>query len=140
MRFKSQNNIDVVLGEIRRLRAKGEDLGPLFLELANALYTLAETAGLSPRMRGNRIHRSRPFARPGSIPAHAGKPAQGGQTENLARVYPRACGETRTPRRAICSPRGLSPRMRGNLAGGSVGEPLIGSIPAHAGKPATLRF
>ena len=44
MRFKSQNNIDAVLGEVARLRTKGEDLGPLFLALANELYTLAEYA------------------------------------------------------------------------------------------------
>ena len=44
MRFKSQHNIDAVLGEVARLRAKGEDLGPLFEALANELYTLAEYA------------------------------------------------------------------------------------------------
>lgn len=37
MRFKSQNNIDTVLSKVGRLRAKGEDLGPLFLALANEL-------------------------------------------------------------------------------------------------------
>ena len=54
MRFKSQNNIDAVLGEVARLRAKGEDLGPLFEALANELYTLAEAALGFPRMRGDR--------------------------------------------------------------------------------------
>ena len=44
MRFKSQHNIDAVLGEVHRLSARGEDLGPLFEALANELYTLAEYA------------------------------------------------------------------------------------------------
>ena len=45
MRFQGQtHNIDAVLGEVARLSAKGEDLGPLFAALANELYTLAEYA------------------------------------------------------------------------------------------------
>ena len=44
MRFTSQNNIDAVLGELARLGAKGEHLGPLFAALANELYTLADYA------------------------------------------------------------------------------------------------
>ena len=44
MRFTGQHNIDAVLGQLQRLGAKGEDLGPLFAALANELYTLAEFA------------------------------------------------------------------------------------------------
>ena len=76
MRFTSQINIDAVLGEVGRLRAKGEDLGPLFLALANKLYTLAETAleheqdpdggarrPLAPATRARKVKRHGPVRR-----------------------------------------------------------------------------
>ena len=79
--------------------------------------------GLSPRMRGNppylRISRSAPRI--------------------SSRVYPRACGGTCGGSGAGSTWRGLSPRMRGNLVAGRVGLYVLGSIPAHAGEPSTVR-
>ena len=74
------------------------------------------TIGLSPRMRGNplRLGRSRQPGR--SIPAYAGEPVVMAAVISFLRVYPRVCGGT--SRRCIKGSmgRGLSPRMRGNLA------------------------
>ena len=44
MKLTAQTNIAEVLAELRRIRAKGEDLAPLFDELANALFTQADEA------------------------------------------------------------------------------------------------
>ena len=65
MRFTGQHNIDAVLGQLQRLGAKGEDLGPLFAALANELYTLAEFAleneqdpdGGAPATRARKLKR-----------------------------------------------------------------------------------
>ena len=51
-------------------------------------------AGLSPRVRGNRMrcHRRTPVA--GSIPACAGEPAPAFRPSRTLPVYPRVCGGT----------------------------------------------
>ena len=92
-------------------------------------------SGLSPRMRGNPLHRSahRPAKR--SIPAHAGEPDKPGAQHTDERVYPRACGGTWTGNDFPCRNLGLSPRMRGNLRRMGNRSVLFGSIPAHAGEP-----
>ena len=78
------------------------------------------TSGLSPPMRGNRW----------SIRSAAPR-------INVARVYPRPCGETHVSRGHRTGAEGLSPPMRGNPQGRvrNVQSCLDGSIPAHAGKP-----
>ena len=92
--------------------------------------------GLSPRVRGNRISLVVPRDGPGSIPACAGEPSWYPSRPRPQRVYPRVCGGTVWPRLRDRTPRGLSPRVRGNhghrlaRAGGG------GSIPACAGEPA----
>ena len=52
------------------------------------------SAGLSPRVRGNRRARSRAWPRSGSIPAGAGEPTSSRRSCIHARVYPRGCGGT----------------------------------------------
>ena len=92
-------------------------------------------AGLSPRMRGNRVITRASVQKFGSIPAHAGKPAATVGRCLAPWVYPRACGETRRYGGTRLWLPGLSPRMRGNR-GQPPHAPLHrGSIPAHAGKP-----
>ena len=112
--------------------------------------------GLSPRLRGNRLLRGQSTTAQRSIPAPAGEPSYGVWEEPVGRVYPRACGGTSMIRRWRFSMRGLSPRLRGNLAGvlcevlEEVGlSPRLrgnlrlserrsergGSIPAPAGEP-----
>ena len=51
-------------------------------------------AGLSPRMRGNRLVPPEYQTNKGSIPAHAGKPLFVTFNFSQCWVYPRACGET----------------------------------------------
>ena len=50
-------------------------------------------------------------------------------------VYPRVGGETETSALGRRRMRGLSPRGRGNLTEGFTQSPVVGSIPAWAGKP-----
>ncbi len=92
--------------------------------------------GLSPRVRGNRQLLSNHAKRLGSIPARAGQPHAGRQSERRRTVYPRACGATLSPKCPPAFDVGLSPRVRGNPADlGVWGKPRR-SIPARAGQPA----
>ena len=91
--------------------------------------------GLSPRVRGNpsllRAGRSRRW----SIPACAGEPCSSSHSWTTARVYPRVCGGTSYSPAPILNSRGLSPRVRGNLAQAAQASNSAGSIPACAGEP-----
>ena len=111
--------------------------------------------GLSPRVRGNRHPRQADGISSGSIPARAGEPRVARQPWRSYRVYPRACGGTSdVPRvsswkgvypracggtqrtvRVLSPQRGLSPRVRGNLAEHPKSLRAVGSIPARAGEP-----
>ena len=91
--------------------------------------------GLSPRVRGNCAVASVGRAEGGSIPARAGKPRPLSPSTFVARVYPRACGETHEQARDLCGPVGLSPRVRGNRIASAYSGGGGGSIPARAGKP-----
>ena len=73
------------------------------------------TAGLSPRVRGNRTRMTCPFSVQRSIPACTGEPVR---------------------RRLVTSGAyGLSPRVRGNHGGRDPGEHRERSIPACTGEP-----
>ena len=91
--------------------------------------------GLSPRGRGNRDGRQRPFDAARSIPAWAGKPSLLLLLDERERVYPRVGGETAGCRPSPARGAGLSPRGRGNPTPLIVCNPNSGSIPAWAGKP-----
>ncbi len=56
-------------------------------------------------------------------------------TSVVARVYPRPCGETPSISVMAMAFTGLSPPMRGNPPCRGFSWRLLGSIPAHAGKP-----
>ena len=73
----------------------------------------------------------------GSIPAHAGEPGHYAASSKFWGVYPRACGGTARLRELRLASKGLSPRMRGNLFDLENIRQGWGSIPAHAGEPAT---
>ena len=92
--------------------------------------------GLSPRLRGNQVGYIRRVGRPGSIPAPAGEPPAISPPPTIGTVYPRACGGTRSSRRAPMSTAGLSPRLRGNPVPFAPSVPATRSIPAPAGEPA----
>ena len=91
--------------------------------------------GLSPRVRGNRLHQKLHVAELGSIPACAGEPRINCAPFFLSRVYPRVCGGTRRRARSRMSGRGLSPRVRGNRARKPARSGSSRSIPACAGEP-----
>ena len=94
-------------------------------------------AGLSPRVRGNRVIGALAREERRSIPACAGEPSWGWPPPAPAGVYPRVCGGTFPPASPACGWRGLSPRVRGNrqVAGTVNGNER--SIPACAGEPKT---
>ena len=98
--------------------------------------SLKVASGLSPPTRGNLGHTDFSITSLGSIPAHAGKPMIARLTLLQIRVYPRPRGETVKARIAEWGEPGLSPPTRGNPLRWSTDGQSIGSIPAHAGKPA----
>ena len=86
-------------------------------------------------MRGNLVGLKRERRQFGSIPTHAGKPPGCPGQSRAARVYPHACGETKSRTYGFGPDEGLSPRMRGNRPVMILIGPAEGSIPTHAGKP-----
>ncbi len=93
------------------------------------------SAGLSPRVRGNRSAPRPGAAAKGSIPARAGEPHAELRARATWRVYPRACGGTSRRVARACDLEGLSPRVRGNLRLLIAGAAGDRSIPARAGEP-----
>ena len=94
--------------------------------------------GLSPRLRGNRRAGRLRREYQGSIPAPAGEPTSTARCTASTTVYPRACGGTLGGRESGQLRMGLSPRLRGNLAGIGIILNIERSIPAPAGEPGTL--
>ena len=92
-------------------------------------------AGLSPRVRGNHDRHRQPVPQPGTIPACAGEPCRGWNTKKNSQDYPRVCGGTGFAPDEQRAHRGLSPRVRGNLAVAGSCAFLLGTIPACAGEP-----
>ena len=93
------------------------------------------SSGLSPRVRGNHDFVRGVSASDGSIPACAGEPHREPWSCQSQPVYPRVCGGTRCNSVMLTVPRGLSPRVRGNLYGIADPDALLRSIPACAGEP-----
>ena len=91
--------------------------------------------GLSPRVRGNPLIMWSADGSARSIPARAGEPMRCALLASCKRVYPRACGGTRSHTGALGRVYGLSPRVRGNLRESEVAVDIEGSIPARAGEP-----
>ena len=92
-------------------------------------------SGLSPRVRGNPGRRLPENPGRRSIPACAGEPLLEPDIATGTAVYPRVCGGTQTTGVPVYASSGLSPRVRGNHAAGSVVILCSGSIPACAGEP-----
>ena len=91
--------------------------------------------GLSPRVRGSRIHSLAHLVSLGSIPACAGEPPSQVPSIHLARVYPRVCGGAPVAGSFNSSRKGLSPRVRGSRKSLHQIAACTGSIPACAGEP-----
>ena len=95
-------------------------------------------AGLSPRVRGNRITAFRSNVNTRSIPACAGEPPDAAGSARPRRVYPRVCGGTPIFFCARACAKCLSPRVRGNRGCGRAWAAGPVSIPACAGEPLCL--
>ena len=105
-------------------------------ETIEAAGTRALMTGLSPRVRGNRGGGRPNVGVHWSIPACTGKPTANRCGPALRWVYPRVYGETQYGVPQVDRPRGLSPRVRGNLQRGAGASRKERSIPACTGKPA----
>ena len=106
---------------------------------ADIIFVCQPAKGLSPRVRGNHPTPTQTPTGTGSIPACAGEPWPSSSTKSKSRVYPRVCGGTIAGGRGGIAADGLSPRVRGNPAGGRPGRGARRSIPACAGEPRHCR-
>ncbi len=100
---------------------------------------LLPQSGPSPRVRGNRAVRAARAARAGTIPAGAGEPRLRCRCRRCPGDHPRGCGGTCEGEARRATPRGPSPRVRGNHARGLVDRHLQRTIPAGAGEPGSGR-
>ncbi len=91
--------------------------------------------GLSPRLRGNLLATAAHGQYLWSIPAPAGEPKLWIWRFRSGKVYPRACGGTRSKTFFTFTACGLSPRLRGNPAWSFAWSFVLRSIPAPAGEP-----
>ena len=107
-------------------RACGENCAPA--------DTRSAGQGSSPRVRGKRVRRRRPWSAPRLIPARAGKTARRSQQMSRRGAHPRACGENKHKFTRGISGSGSSPRVRGEHPRSRRynGRPRL--IPARAGK------
>ena len=95
----------------------------------------ATRPGLSPRVRGIRLHNKYARPRRRSIPACTGNPAGGARWWWHGKVYPRVYGESEIIAAETAVWAGLSPRVRGIPACAVARSGVPGSIPACTGNP-----
>ena len=107
----------------------------MYGETLSRLGRLLEQIGLSPHVRGNRVHDLGLQAGGGSIPACTGKPPGAPYAAVMQRVYPRMYGETLEEEEQREIDEGLSPHVRGNQPAVGPRAGGAGSIPACTGKP-----
>ena len=91
-------------------------------------------AGLSPRVRGNRLRMGFDRQVERSIPACAGESCSMPEKIVAGWVYPRVCGGIAVAGCVNSDCEGLSPRVRGNLILLVAGVLVMWSIPACAGE------
>ena len=103
------------------------------------LDDVQDVGGLSPRVRGNLAPQYAYVRSRGSIPACAGEPGNCRKLVDAVTVYPRVCGGTSEVSLVSQQNAGLSPRVRGNPYIPCKPARLLGSIPACAGEPFSLK-
>ena len=94
----------------------------------------ADAWGSSPLTRGKLLVGRFVQSAAGLIPAHAGKTLIGGGDERVHWAHPRSRGENVVAGLRYVGRMGSSPLTRGKLSPSSETTPLMGLIPAHAGK------
>ena len=100
--------------------------------LAGAILGIPE--GLSPRVRGKRLHGRPVHQRNRSIPACAGEAPLWRVSPTPTKVYPRVCGGSTLYAATPPLNKGLSPRVRGKRPGAAGARGKVWSIPACAGE------
>ena len=95
-------------------------------------------SGSSPRGRGKRANGHAGFDDVGLIPAWAGKTRPIRASRPWSRAHPRVGGENTLTMRSATGCPGSSPRGRGKLETLTDNAPLLGLIPAWAGKTAIV--
>ena len=83
---------------------------------------IGQYPSLSPRVRGNRGRAMAIVHDEGSIPACTGEPTRRNVPDPRCRVYPRVYGGTLRRRQFAVRRIGLSPRVRGNQPGQTLGR------------------
>ena len=123
---------------VNRLR-KRKGPGPSPLTRGSHVPAVACGAGQgpSPLTRGSH-RRNRPAqGNRGSLPAHAGQPEPVRHRTRMAGVHPRSRGAASAKADQVVSYYGPSPLTRGSQRWNGAKRLRHGSIPAHAGQPAT---
>ena len=95
---------------------------------------MREVAGSSPLTRGKLSNGLRSPSRPRLIPAHAGKTHTHDVMQTTHTAHPRSRGENEYGFAVADKDSGSSPLTRGKLGVVGVRGPVVGLIPAHAGK------
>ena len=95
----------------------------------------SRSRGLSPRVRGNLLVALKAVYDRRSIPACTGEPQYGNNILQAMKVYPRVYGGTVPMSVQTVLPKGLSPRVRGNLRWRASKTWPLRSIPACTGEP-----
>ena len=93
-----------------------------------------ESAGSSPLTRGKRPQGTARRGGRGLIPAHAGKTTATWPPPSRSPAHPRSRGENWQWIAGIATEVGSSPLTRGKLQRQGQTHPVVGLIPAHAGK------
>ena len=113
-------------------------------EKASARAAKSRSSGSSPRVRGEEHKQNHPYARPGIIPAGAGRRFTAVGVPVAEWDHPRGCGEKEGKVRGDGELAGSSPRVRGEAYSKSDVDGKLGIIPAGAGRScfpkATLPF
>ena len=90
--------------------------------------------GSSPLTRGKPVTNSKAQLTRGLIPAHAGKTHTHDVMQTTHTAHPRSRGENEYGFAVADKDSGSSPLTRGKLGVVGVRGPVVGLIPAHAGK------
>ena len=98
------------------------------------LMGLQVDPGSSPLTRGKHRRTQRHCLGRGLIPAHAGKTCPAAHASSSERAHPRSRGENIGDAGGEPAGAGSSPLTRGKQIRSADGIPVLGLIPAHAGK------
>ena len=138
-----EGSIPACAGEPGPRRARGSRRWINPRVCGGALYASSAcfgSQGRSPRVRGSPFSCKPSAPRSGSIPACAGEPLEQPWAWGELEVDPRVCGGAAVTPDKDMVVKGRSPRVRGSRKGERRDHASVGSIPACAGEPKSLRL